>query len=59
MGSTPDDMPRESHRLSGGEGVSPRARRALWFVGLWCAGVLAVAALAYGLRIIANWAYGV
>ncbi|MEQ8709721.1 MAG: DUF2474 domain-containing protein [Rhodospirillales bacterium] len=25
-------------------------RRWLWFIGLWAAGVLAVAALSYGLR---------
>ncbi len=26
------------------------ARRALWFVSLWAGGVLAVAAVAYGIR---------
>ncbi|MGE0747986.1 MAG: DUF2474 family protein [Rhodospirillales bacterium] len=28
-----------------------RRRRLLWFVGLWCAGVAAVAALSYGIRL--------
>lgn len=34
----------------GGEGS--RARRLAWFVGLWAAGVLAVGAVAYGLRAV-------
>lgn len=31
---------------------SPRARRWLWFAGLWCAGLAATAALAYGIRAV-------
>lgn len=31
---------------------SPRWRRLAWFVGLWCAGVAAVGALAYALRLL-------
>jgi hypothetical protein len=27
-------------------------KRLLWFVGLWCAGVLAVALVSYGLRAV-------
>lgn len=30
--------------------MPPMLRRLLWFAGLWAAGVLAVAAIAYGLR---------
>jgi hypothetical protein len=29
----------------------PLPRRLAWFIGLWAAGVLAVAAVAYGLKI--------
>ncbi|MDB5591381.1 DUF2474 family protein [Enterovirga sp.] len=29
-----------------------RGRRLAWFVGLWAAGVLVVAAVAYGLRLV-------
>ena len=36
----------------GGEGEGSRARRLAWFVGLWAAGVLAVGAVAYGLRAV-------
>lgn len=31
--------------------MRPGARRLLWFVALWSAGVTAVAAVAYGLRL--------
>jgi len=34
------------------------ARRLLWFAGLWCAGVLAVAGLAYLLRALVGPLYG-
>lgn len=30
--------------------MRPAMKRILWFLALWAAGVLAVAALAYGLR---------
>jgi hypothetical protein len=36
--------------LSGGGDRPPLRRRLAWFAGLWAAGVLAVAAVAYGLR---------
>ena len=29
-------------------------RRLLWFVGLWCAGVLTVAAVGYGIKLALN-----
>jgi len=32
--------------------MSQRARRLAWFVGLWCAGVAAVGAVAYALRFL-------
>ena len=32
--------------------MGARARRLLWFVGLWLASAVVVAALAYGLRAI-------
>lgn len=38
--------------------MSERRRRLLWFLGLWCAGVLAVAALAYGLRALVAPLFG-
>lgn len=31
-------------------GLPPMARKLLWFIGLYLAGVLVVAAIAYGLR---------
>ncbi len=31
--------------------MPPVARRLLWFVGLWAAGVVSVAAVAYGIRL--------
>ena len=33
-----------------GQPLPPALRRTLWFLGLWLAGVLAVAAVAYLLR---------
>jgi hypothetical protein len=33
-------------------GVSPSLRRWLWFAGLYAAGVIAVAVVAYGLRVL-------
>jgi hypothetical protein len=30
--------------------MPPAARRLLWFVGLWAAGVVVVSVVAYGLR---------
>ncbi|WP_152529022.1 DUF2474 family protein [Stutzerimonas azotifigens] len=30
--------------------MSPRWRQLAWFVGLWCGGVLTVAAVAYAIR---------
>lgn len=32
--------------------MTERGRRLLWFVGLWCAGVLTVAGFAYLLRLL-------
>lgn len=32
--------------------MSEGGRKALWFAGLWIAGVLATAALAYGIRLL-------
>ncbi|RVU39160.1 DUF2474 family protein [Hwanghaeella grinnelliae] len=37
----PDDRPA---------GEQSAGRRILWFIGLWCAGVAAVGALAYAIR---------
>jgi hypothetical protein len=33
-----------------GEAPPPLGKRLLWFVALWCGGLIAVAALAYALR---------
>jgi hypothetical protein len=33
-----------------GEPRAPLGKRLLWFVALWCGGLIAVAAVAYGLR---------
>jgi len=35
---------------SAGEPKQPLAKRLLWFAGLWLASLIAVAAVAYGLR---------
>jgi len=32
------------------------ARRLAWLVGIWAAGIAALAVLAYGLRLLMNWA---
>lgn len=37
--------------------TSGRLRRLLWFVALWAAGVLAVSAVAYLLRVLMALAY--
>lgn len=31
--------------------MAPLAARILWFVGLWCAGVLAVGAVGYAIKL--------
>ena len=32
--------------------MPPIAGRLLWFIGLWCAGVLAVGAMGYAIKLI-------
>jgi hypothetical protein len=38
--------------------ITERTKRWLWFAGLWAAGVVAVSALAYGLRFVMRMVQG-
>ena len=45
-------MPADARKT---DRVALWARRVGWLVALWVAGVLAVGALAYGLRLVMGW----
>ena len=43
-------MPPTTDREPDGDGQAPLGRRLAWFAALWLAGLVATAAVAYGLR---------